>query len=133
VPWDGLVSLWLELLGTLSKKPTELRRVDIIWHSRLNGNGTRKGLGADVPFVRALVGIRGLEELRIEGHDAKRWPSYLEENMSGVRLRVGCDVPLVVREGEGEDDRTARPKRELNERDLRNFADFQSGTKDLLP
>ncbi|KAK3933571.1 hypothetical protein QBC46DRAFT_401781 [Diplogelasinospora grovesii] len=139
VPYDAEISPWLILLDTLSKKATGLRFVVLAWGTDRGiiwpRGAAERGLGDNLLFVRALVRalarIQGLEKLNIKGFYAKHWPSYLREKMSAqVRADAGhCCVKIRY----DDDPEAERRKRELIERELLCFKDYQKGTDDLIP
>ena len=143
VPWMAELSTWLQLLDILAREASGLRYIRIGWGaecefpSQLERGAMERGLGDNLDFVRALGKIRGLEKLVIEGYYAKNWPGYLEERM-GVQVRAiygHCREERELEEGDLNDGELKIEKliRELNEKELQTFREYQQGTEDLIP
>lgn len=132
------LSPWLQLLNILAAEASGLRCIELGWGASFDIVWSR-GLGDNLDFVRALGKIQKLEKLVIEGYYAKNWPAYLEEKMD-VRLQAICGLPL--REGREESERDTddekqlkweKTRREMNEKNLQRFREYQQGTEDLVP
>ena len=84
----------MQLFNVLSEEATGLRFIELGWGASCDSpeqlRGAR-GLGHNVLFVRALAKMRQLEKLRITGHYAKQWPSYLRKEM-GVQVHAVYDL-----------------------------------------
>jgi hypothetical protein len=77
---------WLQLLRALERKATGLRRIGVFWsgYEALHNPG-KVCLGDNIEFARALLRIRHVEEVSINGCCPSIWPKYLEEEM-GARV-----------------------------------------------
>lgn len=136
VPYIAELSPWLTLLDTLSKEATGLRYIELAWgancESPLMGErgAKERGLGDNIPFIRALARICGLERIHLKGYYAMHWPSYLLAN-TGARVQAECGQ----RHEPGPDDDAATIQliQDVNERSLRRFRDYQRATEDLVP
>lgn len=101
--------LWCGLLKTLAHTATGLRYLHVYWHSEeLFEN---YGAGTDVPFVRELACIQGLDEMVIDGFFAKRWPEYLQQKLG---------KPVWNENG-------------ISQSQLQRLRKYQRGTENLIP
>jgi hypothetical protein len=138
VPWIADLTPWLQLLDVLAKEATGLRSIELGWGTNchfpwhLERGAQERGLGDNLDFVRALGKIQGLEKLVIKGHYAKHWPAYLERTMS-VRVRSICGDFREEGYLNDEDLENKNFIRELNQRELKTFGEYQQGTEDLIP
>ncbi|KAF2241529.1 hypothetical protein BU26DRAFT_172565 [Trematosphaeria pertusa] len=136
MPHTAELSPWLQLLDILAEEASGLRCLQLGWGAYVGKIGGR-GLGDNLDFVRALGKIQGLEKLVIEGFYAKNWPAYLEERM-GVRVRAICGRSREKREFRARDLNDAELEveksiRKMDNRELREFREYQQGTEDLIP
>jgi hypothetical protein len=143
VPWMAELFPWLQLLYILAEEASGLRCIKLGWGAecdfpwRFERGVRERGLGDNLDFVRALGKIQGLEKLVIEGYYAKNWPAYLDERM-GVRVQAicgHCREERELREGDLNDEELEDEKfiREMNEKELQTFREYQHGTEDLIP
>ena len=142
VPWMAEISSWIQLLYILAEKASGLRCIELAWGAncdypwQLQRGERERGLGDNLDFVRALGKIQGLEKLVISGYYAKNWPAYLER--IGMRVRAICGHCLEeaeLKEGDLNDEELENEKfiREINEKGLQKFMEYQQGTEDLIP
>ncbi|KAJ5654970.1 hypothetical protein N7490_001999 [Penicillium lividum] len=136
IPWTADLLPWLTLLNALSKEAAGLKNIEVGWGVQsdfpwMSERGAKeRSLGNNILFIRALAKIQGLENIHIKGHYAKHWPSYLMAK-TGAQVQAECGQ---YHELEAEDDpEEIQFKRELNERNLLKFREFQEGTEDLVP
>jgi hypothetical protein len=142
VPWMAELSPWLQLLYVLAEEASGLRCIELGWGAEcefpwhLERGAKERGLGDNLDFVRALGKIQGLEKLVIFRYYAKNWPAYLDERM-GVRVRAICGHCLEERERKGDfNDEELEEEtfiREITEKELQTFREYQQGTEDLIP
>ncbi|RDL36559.1 Uncharacterized protein BP5553_05911 [Venustampulla echinocandica] len=143
VPWMAELSPWLQLLNILAEEASGLRCIELGWSAdceftwKLRRGARERGLGDNLEFVRVLGKIRGLEKLVISGFYAKNWLAYLEERM-GIRVRAICGhrrEERELKEGDLNDKELEFEKliREMNEKELQTFMEYQQETEDLFP
>ncbi|TVY91793.1 hypothetical protein LAWI1_G002175 [Lachnellula willkommii] len=147
VPYMAELSPWLQLLRILAEEAGAMRCMELGWGARcefpwqFRQGATERGLGDNLDFVRALGRIQGLEKLVISGYYAKNWPAYLEERMHvWVQAICGhCREEDELKKGNlnaeelAEELRSQKLDREINERELQDFMEYQRGTEDLFP
>lgn len=90
-----------ELLATDGVAPN-LKRLEVFWDCE----GSLRGLGKSVDFIRALGKLRPKEHVKISGFYALNWPDFLEREMG---------VPVIV------------------DRQSVGLGGFQRGTESLIP
>jgi len=143
VPWMAELFPWLQLLYILAEEASGLRCIELGWGAdsefpqQLRRGARERGLGDNLEFVRALGKIQTLEKLVISGFYAKKWPAYLEERM-GVRVRAICgyrreERKLEERDLNDEELKFEKLIREMNEKELQTFMEYQQETEDLIP
>lgn len=136
VPWCAEILPWVLLLGILSEDAIGLRSIKLGWGAdcefswQLKKGAKERGFGDNLPFVRALARIQGLEKLHIEGYYAKHWPSYLMDK-TGAQVQAVCGHPLEL--SADDDAATEIWLCDLNEKNLHSFTEYQKGTEDLIP
>jgi hypothetical protein len=136
IPWTADPLPWLTLLNALSKEAAGLKHIELGWGAdcqfpwMLERGAKERGLGDNLPFIRALAKIQGLEKIHIKGHYAKHWPSYL---MAKTSAQVQAECGQYHQPGLDDDPKTIQRIQELNESNLLNFKEYQKGTEDLVP
>ena len=136
VPWQADHNAWLSLLRAFARDATGLQSIDIMFTTNCHYPASfakgrvERGLGDDVPFIRAFAKIQTLQKILIRGSYAKNWPSYLEtETGAQVRAERGYHTePLPT-----DRDWDVKWVRRLNENSLEVFIAYQVGTEDIIP
>jgi hypothetical protein len=135
--------LWLQLLYILAEEASGLQCIKLGWGVecdfpwRFEQGVRERGLGDNLDFMHALGKIQGLEKLVIEGYYTKNWLAYLDERM-GVWVQAICGhyrEERELREGDLNNKELEDEKfiREMNEKELQTFREYQHGTEDLIP
>lgn len=126
------ISEWLALLKVISMEATGLRYLEVGWGANYATSSSwprDRGLGDNVPFVRALAKFRQLDKLKIRGWYARNWPSYLKKEL-GAHVQVHAIETLIEVDEEKLNNRWSL---EIYEGSVRGFKEYQRGTEDLFP